>query len=1243
VNALLAALTSLLIVIFAALFAAPYLVDWNEYRTVFEAQASKLAGRSVRVAGDVDLTILPVPEVRFSNVSIADDGGGFEAPSATARAFRMTLSIPPLLRGKVEARKIELDRLSLRLGLDEAGQVEWPRIGEAAAALPFMPANVSLKSVTLNEASLSVARPGQPARWRVEGLSGELSAETLRGPFKFAGRASIGEQMRDLQLSLGRMTGAGKMPVKAVSAGKDVVYRAEGSLEDRAEGPLFTGQIEATPPRPPEASPAQPPKWQARAGARATLDGASLDDLSVSITRKQRPQTMSGDARLTWGDGLRLDADLKSQWLDLDLLAGSEVAGRTPAEVLLALPSLLADVPVPARSARIEMRVAQISLGGDLIRDVHAVTRRGDRGWGVEKLEGGLPGGSGFGFEGDFKRRAGAPVLSGAVHLSGSNLDRLLQWASPGSFEAGEEAAKRFSISGEVQSAASSFDVSDISARLGASRFGGSLHLTRGDTRSGRIELDASKLDLRPYIGGDGTAETVSSLLGTEGDLGWLGEGAWRVAIDARRLVLPEFTAIDATAALKLDNQAITIETLGLRGPGGLHLAGSGVYPRAPETVQPSFRLTLRADSAERVREVVNVIPRGGDHVSPHLARLRAAAPLALTASLRPSRVEDGFWLRVNGRAGNTDLSANARFYGSGRQHVSLAAENPSLSALASQIAPRLADWLSHEDAPAGARLRADFAGASGEALTGQATLETKAARLSFAGSAAPDTLRLDGQVTLDAPDANRAFQLVGLPAAGDGGPLRLDAAISGEGSIYSASDVRLDVAGLAAAGSARLDVSGGVPAAEVNLKAARFNLANAATLLLKKRGATSEGAWSDVPFANDALGRIDGSLSLVAEKLVIAERLTLRDATMMARLEDGGLHIPMLAGELYGGPAMASARLSPSRGRMVFKGEATVSGLGLAKLPVGDGGPLASGEAEFSLSAESQGLSPRGLMTVMSGSGEVSVTDGTINGLNPDVLANTARSYLRAEGEPETAIAAQLEEPLRNSKLRHGGARAELRLQDGALRVPRTQILAAEDGQRVTASARIDLVEAMLNSRWEVAAALDDVPLPAVRVSFDGPLSAFGKLDPEIDADDLQQFLTVARVERNVERLEQLRRERDRIEPLPEDSAPAQGSGGAGASQTGPQRPDSPASEDLPLETSDPLPGFSTQIEDAPEDEDPAGTSDAPADPAAARSTPSAALDEAQAVEDARREIMREERRRPQPPEDRFYEIFQN
>ena len=43
-NALLAAITSLLIVVFAAAFAAPYVVDWNEYRTVFEAQASKLAG-----------------------------------------------------------------------------------------------------------------------------------------------------------------------------------------------------------------------------------------------------------------------------------------------------------------------------------------------------------------------------------------------------------------------------------------------------------------------------------------------------------------------------------------------------------------------------------------------------------------------------------------------------------------------------------------------------------------------------------------------------------------------------------------------------------------------------------------------------------------------------------------------------------------------------------------------------------------------------------------------------------------------------------------------------------------------------------------------------------------------------------------------------------------------------------------------------------------------------------------------
>lgn len=1253
-NALLATITSLLILVLAAAFAAPYVVDWNQYRSVFEAQASKLAGRAVRVEGDVDLTILPVPEVRFEQVSIADRTGSFDTPSATADAFRLALSIPPLLRGQIEARKLELDRLSLRLGLDENGQVRWPRIGEAAGALPFITSDVALKSVTLNEASLAVSRPGETARWRIQGVSGELSAETLRGPFKFAGQAMIGDELRDLQFSLGTMTPEGLMPVKAASPGETVVYRAEGNLRELTDGPEFVGTVEASAPLPPQSG-GQPPEWRAAGAGRATLDSASFEDFSVTITREQRPQTLSGTARFTWDGGLRLEAELRSQWLDLDLLAGAQVSERMPAEVLLELPALLANVPVPAQRARIDITVAQASLGGDLIRDIHAVAQRGDGGWGVEKLEAGLPAGADFGFEGRFARRGGAPVLAGMVRASGGNLARLLQWAAPGMLDERNPSAKAFSLSGQVESASDAFSISDISARLGESRFGGVVRLAFNEA-SATVDLNARTLDLRPYLSG-GTAEMLARLT-ARGGLSALNAQTWRVALRADRLILPEFAASDVESRLQVDGNAILVERVALRGDDGLHVSASGRYPLGDAQAAPALRASLAANDAQRIMELASLVPGAQARLAPHMARLRTATPLNLVADLRASEVEDGYLLRIDGTAAQTALLATARIYAGHRVHVALSADNPTLRGLARQLAPDLTAWLGMEQAPGLARLRADFAGAFGaqgvgdqgvgEPWTGVAEIATDTLRFAFDGSAQPGTLQFNGDVTIDAPRAADALALAGL-RADENGPLDVRAAVSSRDNIYSARDLRFNLAGQTTTGNVRIDVSAATPRVEANLNAKRFNLASAAGLLVEQRGSREGGFWPNAPFAVETLRRLSGSLSLAADELTITDGLSLNEATVMARLQDGAVQMPTLSGMLYGGEAVGSAELRPARGRTVFDGEIAVTALDLAQLPHGEGAPLAAGRADMSLRVRSEGLSPRGLMTVMTGMGQVKLGAGEIRGLDPQVLAREAQAYLAADAQPDETVTATLATPLRESRFAHDGAQASVEIKDGALRIARTPLIAGMDGLAVETDARLDLSEMTLTSRWDLGAALGGEALPAVRVSFAGPVAEFGALQPRVDADNLEQFLTVARVERNVERLEELRRQRDADLPPARESAPEPGVGTAPAQQATTPPPDDTDLGDTPLETLDPLPGFSTQIEETPPSAGAptagAQAAEAASEPASASAGPGETLDDPQVVEDARREIMRNTppREPRQPQSDRFFEIFQN
>ena len=59
-----ATLLGLSVAIILALVAAlvgPHFVDWTQYRATFETEASKLVGLPVRIAGPIDVRLLPTP------------------------------------------------------------------------------------------------------------------------------------------------------------------------------------------------------------------------------------------------------------------------------------------------------------------------------------------------------------------------------------------------------------------------------------------------------------------------------------------------------------------------------------------------------------------------------------------------------------------------------------------------------------------------------------------------------------------------------------------------------------------------------------------------------------------------------------------------------------------------------------------------------------------------------------------------------------------------------------------------------------------------------------------------------------------------------------------------------------------------------------------------------------------------------------------------------------------------------
>src|SRR3954464_5318714 len=119
-------LLGLAIAFILALIAAlvgPYFVDWNQFRPQFEAEASRVLGAPVRVAGALDARLLPAPSLRLRSVVV---GGANDLGKVRADKLDVEFSLGALMRGEWRATELSINGAALDLGLDAQGRIDLP-------------------------------------------------------------------------------------------------------------------------------------------------------------------------------------------------------------------------------------------------------------------------------------------------------------------------------------------------------------------------------------------------------------------------------------------------------------------------------------------------------------------------------------------------------------------------------------------------------------------------------------------------------------------------------------------------------------------------------------------------------------------------------------------------------------------------------------------------------------------------------------------------------------------------------------------------------------------------------------------------------------------------------------------------------------------------------------------------------------------------------------------------------------
>lgn len=886
---LFAAITLIIVAAVAAALIVPRLVNWNDYRHVFETEAAKIFGRSVRIEGDVNLVILPKPVLSLRGVRIADEFGRFERPFAEVERFNMVLSLRALLGGTVEAKTLELDQPIVRLKVDGLGEGNWQSVRPHNFNLPIR--QVVLSQAEIKNGAIEFRRVRGTRALRVDRISGTLSAESLQGPYRFNGEAYVGREMRELHLS-GDTRGKSGLRLKGAirSASGASLYQVDGNLQG-LYGPLkYTGPIVARvaldkAAREASGSLAELMPGRAlelRASSEITLEDVKLENIAFTLTQDNRPQSLSGSAFASWGDKPRLDIAVQSKRFDIDQLLrfnGQQETRPTPAAAIAALPKIFEGWPFTPKQGAIVAKIQQATLGGDGIEELDLSVFHDSGAWKIEKLTGRLPGDTDIDIKG-MVPASDAFALSGEIKLTGRNLSRLLAWAAPslGVVDAGN--APRFSLNSRVTFSAQRIAFIDAKGDLGDSTFSGDLVYDYGKASKLILALESKRLDLRNVFGDGDLASTAFGGVGNKAALtpvpapdASAAPGApdaaspttpaapakssladvartifqarsTQVRVRVTQLLLPTMEARDVRSSLRYENGTLDISELNLATTDGLSIKANGRVTGFEKIPNGAINLSVDAPNAPSVFNLARLLGlESAGRISPTTQkRMDAFAPLRIAGQLNASKKDRIFELKLKGKAAGSELTFSGRLDGeftdlnTASLNISGAIGNTDGRRLIAQLAPDVPLDAKAPSSGAGA-LDVTVSGALKSGLKGRIDLRTSEAEGRFKGSIMPlaEPWAFDGDLTIKAKQAATVLSMLRLSPGGTPvtGNIDLYTAIVKKGTRYDISSLDLRIGGETIGGKASIDVSGKRPIADINIGAQNIILPKLAAYLV--------------------------------------------------------------------------------------------------------------------------------------------------------------------------------------------------------------------------------------------------------------------------------------------------------------------------------------------------------------------------------------------------------------------------
>lgn len=1051
-------------VLLAAALLVPSFIDWNRYKDRIQQQAEAATGRKLTIAGDIDLSVLPFPQLRVGDVRLANAAGAAAPSMVRLKGLEVDVAIWPLLAGRVETTRVTLVEpvIELQTLADGSGNWSMRPAGEAqpATAAPSAPSGsgdglpVRLGNVSIENGTV-IWRNGKGSATRIEQINLRAQADSLQGPFKAEGDLVLRGVPTTLDADVGRLAPQGTTPFRLALSLKDAgaklalagnlgpeaaARRIDGTVKLDAESTAgLTRAVLGV-----ASGPARPLAVEASFVAEG--DRFEVDPLSVRIDDTR----MTGRIEAAPGPSGRpaIAAVLSSPRIDVDRWRAEMATAPAPAAPGKAEDGTTATTAglftLPAGiDARLELTAETVIAQGQPMRNAKLVAQLADGKLTVERAAAELPGPTVVSITGVLTAVQGAPEFDGRLQLDARNLRAMLAAYKAAPDAIPPDRLGRAMLQARIKAGPRLVEVAELAAGLDGMKAAGSAALHLPDRPDGRLGIGAKlamdRLDLDSYL--DAPAKPAAAP----------GPAAAPKAAPA-----PPAPAFDLDLDVRAGEVLVAGKTARNVNLAGTYQAGTlalrqlsiGDYAGATGKVAGTVRdlgpaaavdLTLEASG----RDLSQVLSQGG--VAPPA---QARQPFSLGG-------------KVTGTAARLAVDLSARL-GDGQAKVAGTVEPPR--------------------------------GLPGVALTVDASH--------------PSTGRLLSQL---APGYR--------PQGGDIGPFRLTARTRAEGATLFLDGFSLAAGPARLEGPVRVETGGPRPKVVADLTGGelsvdafmpmeeRADLAPAdrprpGIVLVQARPAQrparrSAERWSREPLDLSALTSMDADVKLRAAS-IRQDRWLVTKPDMAMTLADGTLSLARFTGEVYGGAL-------DMKGRLVAKGvpslqlDLKAENVNLGQAVGGSGLRLTGGRARADLTAETAGRSMHEMVAALAGKGDLDVRDGVLKGIN---LSAVAKSVQSADLTRLPDILDLVQELGKDGDTPFSSMTATYRIEKGVVRSDDIKLAAA--GFTASGTTVTSLPAWTTDTRVEARIATKPEPVP-VSARLEGPLDDPRKI---FDTNALQAYL---------------------------------------------------------------------------------------------------------------------------------------